>query len=77
LNKLVPQLVLDIDRHLPHGHVAVLQKSGAAWLSHAGRQRTRARTDSTKSPKEWPADREQRARYIGEWLRAEAHYLAS
>ena len=28
-------------------------------------------------PKEWPADRGQRARYIGEWLRTEARYLAS
>jgi hypothetical protein len=27
-------------------------------------------------PKEWPSDREQRARYIGEWLKTEAHYLA-
>ena len=27
-------------------------------------------------PKEWPADREQRARYIGEWLKTEARYLA-
>jgi hypothetical protein len=23
-------------------------------------------------PKEWPADRERRARYIGEWLKTEA-----
>jgi hypothetical protein len=28
-------------------------------------------------PKDWPADRERRARYIGEWLKTEAHYLAS
>jgi hypothetical protein len=28
-------------------------------------------------PKDWPADRDQRARYIGEWLKTEAHYLAS
>jgi hypothetical protein len=28
-------------------------------------------------PKEWPADREQRARYIGEWLKTEARYLDS
>jgi hypothetical protein len=28
-------------------------------------------------PKEWPDDREQRARYIGEWLKTEARYLAS
>jgi hypothetical protein len=28
-------------------------------------------------PKEWPTDREQRARYIGEWLKTEARYLAS
>jgi hypothetical protein len=28
-------------------------------------------------PKEWPADREQSAGYIGEWLRTEARYLAS
>ena len=28
-------------------------------------------------PKDWPADREQRARYIGEWLKTEARYLAS
>jgi uncharacterized protein HemY len=28
-------------------------------------------------PKVWPADREQRAGYIGEWLRTEARYLAS
>jgi len=28
-------------------------------------------------PKEWPADREQRASYIGEWLKTEARYLAS
>ncbi len=27
-------------------------------------------------PKEWPADRELRARYIGEWLKTEARYLA-
>jgi hypothetical protein len=27
-------------------------------------------------PKTWPADREQRARYIGEWLNTEARYLA-
>ncbi len=27
-------------------------------------------------PKEWSADREQRARYIGEWLKTEARYLA-
>ena len=28
-------------------------------------------------PKDWPDDREQRARYIGEWLKTEACYLAS
>ena len=28
-------------------------------------------------PTTWPADREQRARYIGEWLKTEARYLAS
>jgi hypothetical protein len=27
-------------------------------------------------PKNWPADREQRARIIGEWLQTEARYLA-
>jgi hypothetical protein len=27
-------------------------------------------------PKTWPADREQRARIIGEWLQTEASYLA-
>ncbi len=27
-------------------------------------------------PKEWPADRERRAKYIGEWLKTEARYLA-
>jgi uncharacterized protein HemY len=27
-------------------------------------------------PKEWPADRERRARYIGKWLKTEARYLA-
>jgi hypothetical protein len=27
-------------------------------------------------PKDWPADRERRARYIGEWLKTEARYLA-
>ena len=27
-------------------------------------------------PKDWPADRELRARIIGEWLRTEARYLA-
>ena len=27
-------------------------------------------------PKSWPSDREQRARIIGDWLRAEARYLA-
>ena len=27
-------------------------------------------------PKEWPADRERRAGYIGEWLKTEAGYLA-
>jgi hypothetical protein len=26
-------------------------------------------------PKTWPADREQRARIIGEWLKAEARFL--
>ena len=25
----------------------------------------------------WPTDRERRARYIGEWLKTEARYLAS
>jgi len=28
-------------------------------------------------PKNWPAEHEQRARYIGEWLKTEARYLAS
>ena len=28
-------------------------------------------------PKSWPADREQRARIIGEWLQTEARLLAS
>ena len=28
-------------------------------------------------PTEWPADRERRARYIGEWLKTEARYLGS
>ena len=28
-------------------------------------------------PKSWPADREQRARIIGEWLQTEARFLAS
>jgi hypothetical protein len=28
-------------------------------------------------PKDWPADREQRASIIGEWLQTEARYLAS
>jgi hypothetical protein len=28
-------------------------------------------------PKDWPADREQRARIIGSWLTTEARYLAS
>ena len=27
-------------------------------------------------PKSWPADREQRARIIGEWLQTETRYLA-
>ena len=27
-------------------------------------------------PKTWPEDREQRARIIGDWLRAEARFLA-
>ena len=27
-------------------------------------------------PKSWPSDREQRARIIGDWLRAEVGYLA-
>jgi hypothetical protein len=27
-------------------------------------------------PKTWPEDREQRARIIGDWLRAEVRYLA-
>jgi hypothetical protein len=27
-------------------------------------------------PKEWPADRERRARYIGEWLKTESRYRA-
>jgi hypothetical protein len=28
-------------------------------------------------PKEWPTNRERRARYIGEWLKTEARYLVS
>ena len=28
-------------------------------------------------PKTWPADREQRARIIGEWLQTEARFLLS
>ena len=28
-------------------------------------------------PKDWPTDRERRARIIGEWLKTEAHYLVS
>ena len=28
-------------------------------------------------PKDWPADREQRASIIGDWLQTEARYLAS
>jgi uncharacterized protein HemY len=28
-------------------------------------------------PTEWPADRGRRARYIGEWLKTEARFLAS
>jgi hypothetical protein len=28
-------------------------------------------------PKEWPTDREQRARIVGSWLTTEARYLAS
>jgi len=28
-------------------------------------------------PRTWPADREQRASIIGEWLQTEARYLAS
>mgnify|MGYP001460022240 CR=1 FL=1 len=28
-------------------------------------------------PTTWPTDRERRARYIGEWLKAEARYLGS
>ena len=28
-------------------------------------------------PEKWPTNREQRARIIGEWLRAEARYLVS
>jgi uncharacterized protein HemY len=28
-------------------------------------------------PKNWPEDRERRARIIGEWLKTEARYLAS
>ena len=28
-------------------------------------------------PQTWPADRERRARIIGEWLRSEARFLAS
>ena len=28
-------------------------------------------------PKDWPADHERRARYIGEWLKTEACYLGS
>jgi hypothetical protein len=27
-------------------------------------------------PKSWPSDRERRARIVGDWLRAEARYLA-
>ena len=29
------------------------------------------------SPKSWPADREHRARIIGEWVQTEARFLAS
>jgi hypothetical protein len=32
--------------------------------------------DEACFPKTWPADREQRARIIGEWLQTEARYLA-
>ena len=28
-------------------------------------------------PKEWPSDRERRARIIGDWLKTEARYLGS
>jgi uncharacterized protein HemY len=28
-------------------------------------------------PTTWPADRERRARIIGEWLKTEAHYLGA
>ncbi len=28
-------------------------------------------------PKDWPADHERRATYIGEWLKTEARYLTS
>jgi hypothetical protein len=28
-------------------------------------------------PKNWPSDREQRARIIGEWLQTEARFLVS
>jgi uncharacterized protein HemY len=28
-------------------------------------------------PRQWPSDRERRARYIGEWLKTETRYLAS
>ncbi len=30
----------------------------------------------TVFPKTWPADREQRARIIGDWLKTEARFLA-
>jgi len=31
---------------------------------------------TTDFPETWPADREQRARIIGEWLQTEARFLA-
>jgi hypothetical protein len=38
---------------------------------------SRAMMWSTTASPQWPAYREQRARYIGEWLKTEARYLAS
>ena len=47
----------------------------------AGLFRPRSASRATKLPttvfpKSWPSDREQRARIIGEWLQAEARFLA-
>jgi hypothetical protein len=44
--------------------------------SHPERAGYRERVANYCFPKTWPQDREQRARIIGDWLRAEARFVA-